>query len=171
MQYRILTESDAEEYQRVRLRALTIASESFGSTYEKEVVYTLDMVKDRIRPTQDKFVLGAFNEGVLVGIATFVRNTGKKDCHKGNIYGMFVAPEMRGRQVGKTILLELIELVKNEVGLEQLHLAVVSTNEGAKRLYQSIGFKTYGVEPNALKDDGKYYDEDLMVLFLNELGK
>lgn len=171
MEFRILTESDAEDYQKVRLRALKISSESFGSTYEKEIAYTLDMVKDRIRSTQEKFVMGAFSEGVLVGIATFVRNTGKKDSHKGNIYGMFVAPEMRGQKVGKTILLELIERAKKDEGIEQIHLAVVSTNEGAKKLYESLGFKTYGVEPNALKDDGKYYDEDLMVLLLNGLGK
>ncbi|HWL24494.1 MAG TPA: GNAT family N-acetyltransferase [Ureibacillus sp.] len=169
MEIKLLTDADAQEYQQLRLRALQINPESFGSTYEKEVVFTLDYVKERISPTDDKFVIGAFEDGLLVGVARFMREMDQKVKHKGNIYGMFVAPEVRGLGVGRSILLEAINRAKKLDGLEQIHLSVVSSNQGAKKLYQSIGFKTYGVEPNALKDKGQYFDEDFMVLFLNEL--
>ena len=59
---------------------------------------------------------------------------------------------------------ELIRKAKNCDGLEQLNLAVVSNNVAAKQLYNSLGFKVYGVERKALKFDGCYFDEDLMVL-------
>ena len=36
-------------------------------------------------------------------------------------------------------------------GLEQLDLAVAVTQPAAHRLYQSLGFSTYGCEPRALK--------------------
>jgi hypothetical protein len=40
----------------------------------------------------------------------------------------------------------------------------MSENDFAKKLYKSLGFKVYGVENNALMYNGKYYDEDFMVL-------
>ncbi|WP_308807733.1 GNAT family N-acetyltransferase [Alkalicoccobacillus plakortidis] len=54
-------------------------------------------------------------------------------------------------------------------GIEQIYLTVVSTNESAKKLYQSMGFKRYGVDKQALKlDNNVYLDEDLMVLDIKE---
>ncbi|MFC5452869.1 GNAT family N-acetyltransferase [Paenibacillus aestuarii] len=168
MNYRVLEEADAAAYRQVRLSALQINPEAFGSTYEREFQFTLEMVMERIKPTAEKFTLGAFQEdGTLVGIAAFVRETGFKTAHKGNIYGMFIAPEARGGGVGKALLLELIRLAKETAaGLEQIHLSVVSENAGAKKLYASLGFEVYGVERHALKVNGLYYDEDLMLLML-----
>jgi len=160
-------ESDAVSYQELRLRALKINPEAFGSTFEREVEFTEEMIQERIKPTKDKFVLGAFNQqNFLVGIVTFMRETSLKTAHKGNIYGMFVAPETRGMGVGKLLLDELIRKAKNIGGLEQLNLTVVSNNAAANKLYTSLGFDTYGVERNALKDNGEYFDENLMVLFI-----
>ena len=39
---------------------------------------------------------------------------------------------------------------------------MVRDNEQARRLYTSLGFVEYGLERNALKQDGRYYDEVLM---------
>lgn len=61
-------------------------------------------------------------------------------------------------------MLELIERAKHLDGLEQIKLTVVSENHPAKKLYKSLGFEVYGIERNALKFNGQYYDEDLMVL-------
>ncbi|WML52247.1 GNAT family protein [Neobacillus sp. PS3-12] len=165
MNIRVLNESDAKLYQELRLRALKITPEAFGSTYEREVKFTLETVVDRLKPIEDKFVLGAFDDSnLLVGIVAFVRESGLKTAHKGNVYGMFVAPEMQGKSLGKSLLIELIRKAKNCNGLEQINLTVVSENETAKKLYKSLGFKVYGVERNALKFKGQYFDEDLMVL-------
>nr|WP_283942835.1 GNAT family N-acetyltransferase [Paenibacillus konkukensis] len=78
-----------------------------------------------------------------------------------------VEPQFRGRGLGKTLLIALIERATKECeGLEQIHLTVVSNNKSAKRLYVSLGFEVYGVEPYALKSDEQYFDEDLMILRL-----
>jgi RimJ/RimL family protein N-acetyltransferase len=165
MDIRILNESDAKLYQILRLRALKINPEAFGSTYEREVKFTLEAVAERLKPTEYKFVLGAFDESnFLVGIVTFVRESSLKTAHKGNVYGMFVAPDIRGKGLGKSLLIELIRKAKNCNGLEQINLTVVSLNETAKKLYESLGFQVYGIERNALKYNGQYFDEDLMVL-------
>lgn len=165
MEIRLLNGSDARSYQQVRLSALKNNPEAFGSTYEREAAYPLEFVAGRLKPSEDQFVLGAFQEdGSLAGIVTFKREESPKMRHRGNVYAMYVEPEARGGGVGKALLEELIRRVRETYGLEQIHLAVVSDNGPAKKLYTSLGFEIYGTEPHALKVGGKYYDEDLMVL-------
>ncbi|MCF0147791.1 MAG: GNAT family N-acetyltransferase [Clostridium sp.] len=49
--------------------------------------------------------------------------------------------------------------------LEQLNLAVVSSNIKAINLYNELEFVTYGKEKKAIKSNNKYYDENYMVYF------
>jgi RimJ/RimL family protein N-acetyltransferase len=151
-------------YQELRLSALKINPEAFGSTFEREVKFTLETVVEQLNPTKDKFVLGAFDSNLLVGIVAFMRESSLKTAHKGNVYWMYVAPDVRERGLGKSLLIELIRKAKNCNGLEQINLTVVSENEIAKKLYSSLGFEVFGVERNSLKFNGQYFDEDLMVL-------
>lgn len=95
-----------------------------------------------------------------------MRENSLKTSHKGNIFGMYVAPECRGQGLGKLLMVELISKAKHCNGLEQINLTVVSENNAAKKLYKSLGFEVYGVERNALKFNGQYVDEDLMVLYI-----
>jgi ribosomal protein S18 acetylase RimI-like enzyme len=165
MNIRILNESDARLYQELRLSALKINPEAFGSTYEREVKFSLETVVERLKPDKDNFVLGAFDDsGSLFGIVTFMRESSLKTSHKGNVFGMYVAPEGRGQGLGKSLMIELIRKVKKCDGVEQINLTVVSENDSAKKLYKSLGFEVYGIERKALKFNGQYFDEDLMVL-------
>jgi len=165
MNIRILNEEDAQLYQELRLSALNTNPEAFGSAYEREVEFPLDRVIERMKPTKEKFVLGAFEKsGSLVGIVTFMRETSVKTVHKGNVYGMYVALEHRKQGIGKSLMLELLKRARDFDGLEQINLTVVSENESAKKLYNSLGFEVYGVERNALKYNAQYFNEDLMVL-------
>lgn len=166
METRKLNETDAKKYQEIRLNALKTDPEAFGSTYEREVEFTLEQVASRIAPTKDRFVLGALHNGKLVGTVTFMRESGLKTCHKGNVFGMYVKPDFRGKAIGKALLSELIEQAKLCEGLEQINLAVVTGNRSAEKLYNSLGFEVYGTERHALKFNGHYFDEHLMVLKL-----
>ncbi|MBB3155606.1 ribosomal protein S18 acetylase RimI-like enzyme [Paenibacillus endophyticus] len=165
MNIRVLDEPDAILYQALRLNALKCNPEAFGSTYEREADFSLEIVIERLKPGGDKFVLGAFDDnGSLVGIVSFVRENSQKTAHKGNVYGMYVAPEQRGQGLGKLLMNELISRASDCEGLEHINLTVISGNDYAKKLYQSLGFKVYGLENNALKYNGEYFDECLMVL-------
>ena len=60
-----------------------------------------------------------------------------------------------------TVLLEEIR----KAGFEQAELTVVSSNDRARHLYESLGFRECGRIPNANKyDDGSRSDNILMVL-------
>ena len=163
---RILDRQDAEVYQKLRLEALRANPEAFGSTYEAEVGFTPQELRRRIAPEAGKFTLGAFVEGRLAGVATFVRENGPKTRHKGKLYGMYVSAGFRGRGIGRGLLEELIKEARKLEGLEQITLAVVQDNEQAKALYTTAGFTVFGTEKNALKIKGEYYHEEWMVYFL-----
>lgn len=168
MKLRLLEERDAAIYQTLRLQGLQESPEAFDSTFEREAAFSIETVADRIKPSEDRFVLGAFdNQGTLAGIVTFIRENSPKTRHKGNVFGMFVTPGMRGKGVGKALMLDLLARAKRLEGLEQLNLSVVSANGLARQLYESVGFEIYGTERGALKWNGEYFDEDYMALKLN----
>ena len=50
---------------------------------------------------------------------------------------------------------------------ERLHAAVVTSNEAARRLYRSLGFAPYGLEPRGLACAGRYFDQELLILPLD----
>jgi ribosomal protein S18 acetylase RimI-like enzyme len=77
---------------------------------------------------------------------------------------MYVRPAARNRGLGR----RLVEAVVNHAStrVEQLQLSVVSANEAAFGLYQSMGFSEFGREMRALKHNGQYFDDILMVRFL-----
>jgi RimJ/RimL family protein N-acetyltransferase len=52
------------------------------------------------------------------------------------------------------------------VRVTQVKLSVNTENEKAAALYRSLGFEVYGREPRAMRVDGRYHDEDLMLLRL-----
>ncbi len=78
---------------------------------------------------------------------------------------MYVDHQSRGKGLAKGLIRALIEKAR-ELKIEQISLGVVSDNEAAKKLYQSMDFTTYGIEKKALKMNGIYRDEEHMVLFL-----
>ena len=166
MQIRRLTEDDLDALWTVRLRALKDNPEAFGSTYEETVARGKESFRWRVGQGDDVFYLGAFDD-TLVGIVGFFREEGIKNRHKGYLVSMYVLPERRGQGVGKALVQELIARAKQIVGLEQLLLAVVTTNPTASRLYRSLGFEVYGTQPRALKAGESYWDEDLMILQLH----
>lgn len=167
---RILTGADAAAYQVLRLRGLRESPEAFGSTYEGEVDTPLEQIAERLSRGSDRenVMFGAFNEngGALVGLAGLGRGTSLKTRHRCGIWGMYVAPEGRGRGVGRALMSALIAHARTLQGVERLVLGVESGNEAARALYHALGFVTYGIEPQAYKLDGRYWDSELMTLDL-----
>ncbi|TDM38783.1 GNAT family N-acetyltransferase, partial [Macrococcoides goetzii] len=76
---------------------------------------------------------------------------------------MYVDASNRRSGLARELIRKAIERAR-EMNLEQLTLGVVSTNEPAKKLYESMGFQTYGIEKRALKINGVYSDDEYMVL-------
>jgi ribosomal protein S18 acetylase RimI-like enzyme len=169
MEVRRLTESDAEAFWNIRLRALRDNPESFGASYEEILERGIAGIAQGLRKRDaapDDVTFGAFDGNTLVGIAGFRREEEAKRRHKGVIWGMYVPQELRGKGIGKVLLQAAIAYARTLPGLEQINLSVVLTNKEARHLFISLGFETYGMERQALKLHDRYFDQELMTLRL-----
>ncbi len=167
MELRKLAPDDAATYWPLRLRALREEPYAFGSSYEDSKDRPLEEVAKRLAGEGDDFTLGAFENGTLVGIVTFHRQMGLKERHTANVFGMYVAAEAQGRGIGGALLDALLARARMLSDLEQIFLAVVTTQVAARGLYRSRGFEQYALFRRALKVDDTYLDEEGMVLWLN----
>ncbi|NTX07977.1 MULTISPECIES: GNAT family N-acetyltransferase [unclassified Myxococcus] len=157
---------EVEAFRAMRLRSLTEHPEAFGSSFEEESQFALEVFRGRLESTDSQRVLGAYDGTRLVAVVGVRREPRLKSAHKAFVWGMYVAEEARSRGVGRRLLVAILAEGRKLPGVEQLLLAVVSGNAAAHALYRSVGFQTYGVEPRALKIGGAYVDEELMVLTL-----
>jgi len=164
---RLLTADDAAAFWELRLEALASVPEAFGESAEEHRNTTVSSLGERLGNSSiESFLVGAFDGTELSGTAGFYRDTRVKRRHKGHIWGMYVAPKLRGQGAGEALLVEALRVARQCDGLRSIVLSVSETQTGARRLYERLGFQTYGVEPGALQVGDRYLDEEFMILRL-----
>lgn len=148
------------------MRGLREHPEAFLSSAEDEDLLPIERFAARLTGA-DRATFGAFVDGRLVGTAAAYQDRDRgKARHKAWLAAVYVAPEARGRGVGRAVSAAAVERARGWDGIEQVHLGVAVPNEAAIRLYRSLGFVEYGREPRAIKLPDRYVDEYLMVLLL-----
>jgi RimJ/RimL family protein N-acetyltransferase len=169
IEIRVLEADDAPAWWNLRLEALQREPEAFGASVEGHYKLSHDAIRQRLAvDTENKFVIGAFFNGKLVGTAGFIRENGAKERHKGRVWGVYLDAAMRGKGVGLDMMKALLDRASGISGLEQIALAVASGQTAAIALYRSLGFVPFGCEVHALKIGNRYIDEEHMVLRLDE---
>lgn len=159
-----LTTEHADSYKAFFTQAITLQPEFFriSPTDEAEAPFpTLN--------TPDSFTLAMTTpSGHLMGVVSFQREGANRTKlrHKGLLFRMYVAAEYAGRGIGRKLLNEVIQRARQLPNMEQILLTVAHRNEIAKKLYESVGFQSFSLEPRAMKYEGVYIDEEQMVLFL-----
>jgi ribosomal protein S18 acetylase RimI-like enzyme len=171
MKIRFLNERDVVAYRDLWLRALKESPTAFGSSYETEAGQEIKNLAGRLRhdDVSDNGVMGAFAGGtVLAGILGFNRDSRQKRRHIIVLGGMYVAPEFRGQGCGRILLDGVISHVRRFKEVRRIILAVTAGNVAAASLYKSRGFKSYGVEPDAIRVGDKFYGMEQMGLDIQD---
>jgi len=164
VEIRFLTADDAAEWKRLRVEALERAPQAFSASLEEYQSLSIDEVKRRLWSAEDAFVLGAFDQGRLLGMAGFYREKGPKTRHKGRVWGVYVSPEARGKKLGRRMMDKLLQRGAGIDGVEQILLSVTA-QAAAVSLYRALGFESFGREPRALRIGDRFIDEEYMVLW------
>jgi RimJ/RimL family protein N-acetyltransferase len=171
MDIRIVDEMDMPALWKLWVRGLYDYPEAFGASYEWAKDVSVERSRELLRQIREGegFILGAFEQGIPVGMLNFTRQQGEKFRHKGDIgavyvtpeqrgSAVYVTPEQRGKGVAKALLSLALEKTRAMADLVIISLSVNAENAAAIRLYESSGFKAYGVEPKGLRVNDKYCD-------------
>ena len=167
IEIRRLTAADAEALWKLRLTALETEPRAFSASPEANHMPNVEAVAENLRAGgNDSFVVGAFDGEQLVGMAGLHRETRPKLRHKAQVWGVFILASHRGKKIGREMMQALIASARAVDGLRQLRLSVAATQQAARGLYVALGFRSFGIEPEALYVDGAYIDEEHFYLRL-----
>lgn len=163
---RRLSPADVTEYRNLRLKSIEESPSSVSASYAEEVAVPIEQMRQRLAHDPFKAVFGAFVNGGLVAMAGFKRELVLKARHRGDIWGVYVAPTARGTGVsGK--LIALLDYVRTIPEVVLVNLCVRTTNDAAKALYQRLGFVVTGIDGRSIFAEGVYHDEQRMQLDLD----
>jgi ribosomal protein S18 acetylase RimI-like enzyme len=164
LQIRRLNPQDAEPYRELRLRALREHPEAFTSSYEEDSGLPLAASQQRLTSPHQRF-WGAYDGVTLCGMIGLEVGVRAKDRHKGTVVGMYVAPECTGKGFGEALVAALLHDARVS-GLGLLVLTVTEGNDPARRLYERMGFRSFGIEPGAVRVGGQPFGKNHMFLQL-----
>lgn len=101
--------------------------------------------------------------GLVVGVAGLTVGTGRLR-HSGHVF-VYVDAENQGQGIGTRLLQTLLDLADQWLLLRRVELTVLVENEGAKRLYERLGFEIEGKRKMSIISQGEIKDEWLMARY------
>ena len=164
---RKLNSNDSTEFFSFRLTALQASPLNFLSSYEEEKYQGINLFHNQLSiENESNVIFGAFINEKLIGSAGLFQENKQKLMHRCNIWGMHVDSNYRQRGIGKALIETTIQYAKKQLKCQIINLTVTATNLSAIKLYESYGFKTWGIEPKAMQVDSIFYDELHMSLII-----
>ncbi|NDZ77033.1 GNAT family N-acetyltransferase [Streptomyces sp. SID10853] len=127
------------------------------------VTPALDRIVDLLAPDTNR-ILTVTTDGELAGWLNVRRDRFEVIAHWGTLHHVQTRTALRGRGFGRALTKEARRVARDEMGLEQLHLAARG-GVGLEHFYGRLGWKEVGRWPGALRlaaDDDR--DEILMIL-------
>ena len=164
IELRSAMETDAEDL--LNYLKITNAESPYLICEPEEITMTLDEEKSFIlRKAEDEreLLLLAFADGKHIGNCSLM-SVGNSVRYKHRcMIAIALYKDYCGRGIGR-LMLETVLSEAKKIGFEQAELEVVTVNEGAVALYESVGFVKCGLLPNSMKyKDGSTVDSYWMV--------
>lgn len=163
---RRLGTADADRFKAMRVDAATESPPSVKPTPEEESEKSIDDFRKKLGWDSHDFILGAFDNDRLVGIAGLRRERGKKIHHTAILWGIYVIPHYRKRGIAKSLVGAILDIARGIAEITQIKLSVHTRNAPARQLYTLSGFQSYGIERNVIRIGEESFDEELMMITL-----
>ena len=166
---RKLLPNESNSYRELRLQCLKNYPEYFTTNYQDEKTKEKLFFQPFIEQSDtDNFVIGAFDNNLLIGISGFMRHQRNKVNHSGKIIQVYVNPQYQGKHIGFNITNHTLNEAFKVNGIEQIEIGVIVCNEKADKIYKKLGFEEFGLQKNFLKIDNAYYDHKMMMIFKHQ---
>jgi GNAT superfamily N-acetyltransferase len=135
----------------------------FPPVNASHVAPAVDALTAQLDPQRSR-VLIALIDGVLAGWVVLSRDLNPLIAHWGTVNHLQTHPAHRNQGVGSALMRRLRRIARDEMGLEQLHLAARG-GTGLEDFYYRLGWREVGRWPGKLRfapEDTR--DEILMIL-------
>jgi ribosomal protein S18 acetylase RimI-like enzyme len=163
---RRLDPADVASYRTLRLDSLRNFQFMHGPAYEDALEQDEAWHAERIAKPAD-YWFGAFDGDELVGTIALRTQEGSRVRHSASLNSLIVDGSRQGRGIGRLLVAHLIDFARSLGTIRQITLGLTDGNERAERLYESFGFKLFGIEPDVLLHEGRYYGLQRRQLILN----
>ena len=140
------------------LEAYGLHPEAFTSSVAERAAMPMAWWESRLDSDLD-LVLGAFDDGNLVGIVGLAFEPREKARHKATLFGMYVSAGFRHGGLGYRLVQAALAEARAHAGLKLIQLTVTAGNDAAFALYQRCGFVQFGLEPLAVRMGEEYFDK------------
>ena len=146
---------------------LSAGETEFVLRYQEECgKYTPEAEKalfDRVNGSENEAMPVCLVEGRLVGVCNVGWSTGLKIRHRASV-AIALLKEFWNQGIGTRMFEEMIRIAEANENLIQMELEFVEGNTRARALYEKMGFRITGVNPNAIRlRDGTLLNEYSMV--------
>ncbi|MDC5696410.1 GNAT family N-acetyltransferase [Intrasporangium calvum] len=134
---RPLGEEEWQDYREVRLEALRESPEAFASTLEQEAAFDEDFWRTRMTRSAR---LIAERDGAAVGVVSVGTAETDDGADAGELFGLWVKPELRGTGVATTLVKNGAALAQRR-GQSHLYYWVGTENGRAVAFASGMGFR------------------------------
>ena len=141
IEVRRIRASEWRELRSLRLEALLDSPLSYGSTHDREIQRPDHHWRERAgrgAAGEEEVAFAALADGRWVGMAR-----GRLEPPNAHLVGVYVTPDWRRRGVGEAVSRAVVAWA-GERGASAVLLSVSDWNDGARRVYESIGFVPTG---------------------------
>jgi GNAT superfamily N-acetyltransferase len=163
---RPLGATDARQYRALRLNSLRDHQLCHGPAYEDALDQSEEWHADRLTKPGD-YWFGAFDGDRLLGTIALRTQENRRLRHSASLNSLMVDGRQQTRGIGRRLVSHLIHFARSLGYIRQITLAYTDGNTRAERLYEAFGFEQFGLEPDALLHEGRYYAKRHRQLFLD----
>ena len=135
-----------------------------GPSERARSVDEMRLIIDRFEELPRHLLLTAWFNDQPIGEAVVMGGELERNRYTATV-GVGVLQAHTGNGLGRK-LMEGLEFFAQQTGLHRLELTVMSRNERAQNLYESMNYKTEGVRTHSLYIEGTYVDEIVMAKLL-----